>query len=59
MPVSPDRIQTLRQDPDFRALVKCLKSQEEDRIDAFLEYHDESTTPGGDEHGREDTPDLP
>jgi hypothetical protein len=54
MSVSPDRIEALRQDPDFRELVKCLKSQTQEDVEAFLEYYDEAT-PGGNEHGREDT----
>jgi hypothetical protein len=30
-----DRIEQLRQDPDFRALVGLLKRQSPDRVDAF------------------------
>lgn len=32
-----DRIEQLRQDPDFRALVDLLKRQSPDRVDAFLD----------------------
>jgi hypothetical protein len=56
MSVSPERIEAMRQDPDFKELVKCLKNQTQEDIEDFLEYHDESAT--GDEHGREDTPSL-
>jgi hypothetical protein len=57
MPVSPERIEALRHDPDFRELVKCLKNQSQDAIDLFLEQQDDAT-PEGAEHGREDTPSL-
>lgn len=32
-----DRIEQLRQDPDFRALVDLLKRQTPDRVDAFVD----------------------
>jgi hypothetical protein len=57
MSVSPERIEALREDPDFQALVKCLKSQAQDEIDRFLKHYDKSTL-GGNEHGREHAPDL-
>jgi len=36
-----ERINQLRQDPDFRALVCLLKRQEPEQVEAFLDEHGE------------------
>jgi len=33
-----DRVEALRQDPDFKALVNCLKHQSEEAVQSFLEF---------------------
>jgi hypothetical protein len=38
MPISQARIDTLRKDPDFRELVKCLRQQAEEDVRSFLEF---------------------
>ena len=35
--MNEERIKKLRQDPDFKALVRALKSQTPDQVDRFLE----------------------
>jgi len=48
MPISQERIEILRQDPDFRALVICLRQQSEEGLESFLEFF------GTSEHERPD-----
>jgi hypothetical protein len=36
-----ERIQRLRQDPDFRALVEILRNQPRERVDLLLPEHNE------------------
>jgi hypothetical protein len=38
--MTEDRIKKLREDPDFRELVKLLKDHEQDRLDAFSEHYE-------------------
>jgi len=50
---SEQRIEALRQDPDFRVLVSILKGQTPPQMDRLSDYleHSEHTDGGG--HGRE------
>ena len=48
MAMSPERIETLRRDPDFRLLVNCLRQQSEESVQSFLEFF------GVSEHERPD-----
>ena len=54
-----ERIKKLRQDPDFKALVRALKGQSEERIEHFLESSEEADTSEGttDEQTSSETPD--
>jgi len=49
-----ERIELLRQDPDFKALVKALESQNQEQVEAFYSHyeHDE-------DKGVEDDAQLP
>ncbi len=42
-----ERIKKLRQDPDFRALVRALKDQPEEQIERFLESCNEDDSDEG------------
>ncbi len=42
-----ERIKKLRQDPDFKALVRALKGQSEERIERFIESCNEDETTEG------------
>jgi len=36
-----DRIKKLRDDPDFKALVKLLREQDPERVESFIEHMEE------------------
>ena len=48
MPISQERIELLRKDPDFRALVRCLRQQSEESVQSFLEFFGTSDHEGPD-----------
>jgi hypothetical protein len=37
-----ERIKALRSDPDFRALVECLKEQSTEQVESFVEHAEHS-----------------
>lgn len=49
-----DRIRQLRSDPDFRALVECLRDQTPEQIERFAEYAERSDQEGDRNHAQED-----
>lgn len=51
-----ERIKALRADPDFRALVECLKEQTGEQVDSFVEYAECSDQPeeGVTDNGRKE-----
>jgi hypothetical protein len=41
------RIKALRDDPDFRALVRLLRDQRDEQVESFVEYAERSEHFGG------------
>lgn len=50
-----ERIKTLRQDPDFRALVDALQSQTPEQVESFYEHFEVSDVKGEDDATTEQT----